>query len=150
MHCEATSPKLIAISQDLMSADDPATSQSSMSSRRTSSTYCCQAARYATVVSALLLGPSSSCYNMCFFVAEPWEGLSAPYVLLVAERELQRWGLVDRRFAARTETSMPRKKDGKVSMTYSLRRLEKAYKGALSLPLCHFCCKTRLRLMLSM
>ena len=62
-------------------------------------------------------------------------------VLLVAERDLQRWGLVDRRFAARAETSMPRKKDGKVSMTYSLRRLEKAYKGASSLLLCHFCCQ---------
>ena len=71
------------------------------------------------------------------------------HVLLVAERELQRWGLVDRRFAARTETSMPRKKDGKVSMTYSLSRLEKAHKGASLLLLCHFCCKTRLRLMLS-
>ena len=34
-------------------------------------------------------------------------------------------------------------------MTYSLRRLEKAHKGALLLLLCHFCCKTRLKLMLS-
>ncbi|DBA77827.1 TPA: hypothetical protein ACH3X1_009184 [Trebouxia sp. C0004] len=41
------------------------------------------------------------------------------HVLFVAERELQRWGLVDRRFAARVETSVPRKKDGKDSLSYS-------------------------------
>lgn len=59
----------------------------------------------------------------------PLAGGHKHHALFVAERQLQRWGIVDRRFAASIETSMPRKKDGKDSVSYSLNSLQKAYKG---------------------
>ena len=57
-------------------------------------------------------------------------GSNRLHCLVVAERELKRFGFVDRRFAASIESSWPRKKDKKEVITLSLKQLRKKQKGA--------------------
>ena len=57
-------------------------------------------------------------------------GSNRLHCLVVAERELNRFGFVNRRFAASIESSWPRKKDKKEVITLLLKQLRKKQKGA--------------------
>ena len=54
--------------------------------------------------------------------------------LVIAERELKRFGFVDRRFAASIESSWPRKKDKRETVLVILKQLQKKRKGAAFAP----------------
>ena len=54
------------------------------------------------------------------------------HALLILARELQRWGLIDRRLAPSVESSMPRKEQGRTHVDFSLKdlRSKRDSKGA--------------------
>ena len=57
-------------------------------------------------------------------------GSNKLHCLVVAERELKRFGFVDRRFAASIDSSWPRKKGKMESVTFLLKQLQRKRQGA--------------------